>query len=586
MFFKEQTDTKITDMSVKKRAYEGLAYLLIILIASIPLMNDFLIRGHDIYFHLMRIEGLAEGLRAGDFPVRIQPVWYGGYGYAVSVFYSDLFLYPVALLRLFGLSIQNTYKCYVILCNIATVLAAGYSFGNICKSHKAGIVGSYMYALAPYRLVNLYTRGAMGEYTGMIFWPLLIYSCVLLLDEERQRIKLRKGAVLMGVSMAGMLQSHMLTAEIACMVLLLIMLIYHRRVFRKEVLIAGCGAVAVAVGLSMWFLVPFLDYMLTQDFNINSIRSTDIQIQRQGVLFSQIFAIFDNATGQSLDLSAGTSGDFTQGIGLALIASLFIFCGLCIFKEWRTGDSRSWRIAATAAGIGSLLVLMSTLYFPWDFISRVSRLARYIIVKIQFPWRFTGVAIGAFALVWGMVIAFIEKGGNKKRVLLAVTTGLLLLSLSDGHFMVNLLQQAQRIQIYEQADIDSFVASGEEYFLVNTTVDELETHESYQSDGLAVTQQTRNGIRISLHISNTTEQIGTLELPMLYYRGYQTRTDIGHVTVADGVNHILTLSVPAMCEGDIMVYFAEPWYWRVSELVTLAAAVFILCYCRKKIAGR
>ena len=44
----------------------AVCYLVIILMASIPLFNNYLIRGHDIYFHLMRIEGLAQGLRAGD----------------------------------------------------------------------------------------------------------------------------------------------------------------------------------------------------------------------------------------------------------------------------------------------------------------------------------------------------------------------------------------------------------------------------------------------------------------------------------------------------------------------------------------
>ena len=269
----------------------AVCYLVIIVMASIPLFNNYLIRGHDIYFHLMRIEGLAQGLRAGEFPVRIQPAWYDGYGYAVSVFYSDLFLYPAALLRLLGISLQDAYKVYVVLCNVATTLISGYSFGKIFRKREIGVFGSCLYTLAPYRLVNLYTRGALGEYTGMIFWPLLIYSCILLLNEDRNKVQLQKGAVLMGISMAGMLQSHMLTAEIACMVLLLLVVVYCRRIFHKEVMLAGCGAVAAALGLSTWFLIPFLDYMLFGRFNINSIRNNDIMIQRQGTFLSQVFAL-------------------------------------------------------------------------------------------------------------------------------------------------------------------------------------------------------------------------------------------------------------------------------------------------------
>lgn len=335
----------------------AVCYLVIIVMASIPLFNNYLIRGHDIYFHLMRIEGLAQGLGAGEFPVRIQPAWYDGYGYAVSVFYSDLFLYPAALLRLLGISLQDAYKVYVVLCNVATTLISGYSFGKIFRKREIGVFGSCLYTLSPYRLVNLYTRGALGEYTGMIFWPLLIYSCVLLLNEDRKKVQIQKGAVLMGISMAGMLQSHMLTAEIACMVLLLLVIVYCRRIFHKEVMLAGCGAVAAALGLSAWFLIPFLDYMLFGRFNINSIRNNDIMIQRQGAFLSQVFAIYDNAVGQSLDAGAGTAGDFTQGAGLSLMLSVIILMLLCIRGYLKQEERRNRQITITAAGLGALMVV-------------------------------------------------------------------------------------------------------------------------------------------------------------------------------------------------------------------------------------
>lgn len=441
----------------------AVCYLVIIVMASIPLFNNYLIRGHDIYFHLMRIEGLAQGLRAGEFPVRIQPAWYDGYGYAVSVFYSDLFLYPAALLRLLGISLQDAYKVYVVLCNVATTLISGYSFGKIFRKREIGVFGSCLYTLAPYRLVNLYTRGALGEYTGMIFWPLLIYSCVLLLNEDRNKVQIQKGAVLMGISMAGILQSHMLTAEIACMVLLLLVIVHCRRTFHKEVMLAGCGAVAAALGLSAWFLIPFLDYMLFERFNINSIRNNDIMIQRQGAFLSQVFAIFDNAVGQSLDAGAGTAGDFTQGVGLSLMLSVIILMLLCIWGYLKQEERRNKQITITAAGLGVLMVAMSTLYFPWDRLCRISRICRYIIVKIQFPWRFTGVAVGLLAVVWCAVLNYTEREYDRRKKVITICLAVGILLLSVGHFVIDLNQRAERIQVRSVEEMDTFVASGEEY---------------------------------------------------------------------------------------------------------------------------
>ena len=48
--------------------------------------------GQDLGFHLMRIEGIAEGLENGVFPVKMQGLWMEGYGYPVSVYYGDFLL--------------------------------------------------------------------------------------------------------------------------------------------------------------------------------------------------------------------------------------------------------------------------------------------------------------------------------------------------------------------------------------------------------------------------------------------------------------------------------------------------------------
>ena len=564
----------------------AVCYLVIILMASIPLFNNYLIRGHDIYFHLMRIEGLAQGLRAGEFPVRIQPAWYDGYGYAVSVFYSDLFLYPAALLRLLGISLQDAYKVYVVLCNIATTLISGYSFGKIFRKREIGVFGSCLYTLAPYRLVNLYTRGALGEYTGMIFWPLLIYSCILLLNEDRNKVQLQKGAVLMGISMAGMLQSHMLTAEIACMVLLLLVIVHCRRIFHKEVILAGCGAVAVALGLSAWFLIPFLDYMLFGRFNINSIRNNDIMIQRQGTFLSQVFAIFDNAVGQSLDAGAGTAGDFTQGVGLSLMLSVIILMLLCIWGYLKQEERRNRQITITAAGLGVLMVVMSTLYFPWDRLCRISRIFRYIIVKIQFPWRFTGVAVGLLAVVWCAVLNYTEREYDRRKKVITICLAVGILLLSVGHFVIDLNQRAERIQVRSIEEMDTFVASGEEYLPVDTILDKLKAQELYKDDCVEISDVVYHGTSITMHVKNTSAQQEGLELPRLYYAGYQALEvmDEGQhfpIEVTDGINHVIKLMIPEQTEGNITLSFREPWYWRLAEIITLLSAGIVIVYAYK-----
>lgn len=556
-------------------------YALIILVSSIPLMNDFLIRGHDIYFHLMRIEGLADGLRCGQFPVRIQPTWYGGFGYAVSVFYGDLFLYLAAFLRLLGFSLQNAYKSYLFLCNVATTLIAGYSFGGIFKNRYIGVFGSAVYSLAVYRLVNLYTRGALGEYTGMMFLPLIVYACVLLLEREKKQENLQKGTVLLGVGMAFILQSHILTAELTGIMLVITVVLYIWRVWDRSVILSGLKAVAIALSLSLWFLVPFLDYMINGSYNINSTDTEGLLIQRMGIFLSQIYPLFDDAIGQSLVSEAGPQGDFAQGIGLGLFLAIPAFFLLALLQFRKKYREREWNIAFTVVLLGGLAVAFSTVYFPWDSLCNVSGLLKHVIVKIQFPWRFTAIASVCLTAAWcAMELLVYKRYGRLISALLAVVV-VVLICLSAGHYFTDLFDRGQRIQVRQQQDMDSYVESGEEYLPKGTVTEDLQVGILSMADGVEITEVEKNGTNLRFHCRNTSDQVKEVELPLLYYPGYRAvsveeNTQECNIRLTVGENNVVSLLIDGNTDSDIMISFREPWYWRTAEIASVLSAVLLL----------
>lgn len=554
-------------------------YMLIIFISSIPIFNDFLIRGHDIYFHLMRIEGLADGLRCGQFPVRIQPTWYGGFGYAVSVFYGDLFLYPVAILRLLGVSLQNSYKVYLFMCNIATTLIAGYSFNGIFKNKYIGLFGSAIYSFAVYRLVNLYTRGALGEYTGMMFLPLIVYACVLLLEKEN----LKKGTVLLGCGMSFILQSHILTTELVCIMLSIVVVFYLCRHWNKDVILSGIKAILIAIGISLGFLVPFLDYVLNGTYNINSNSREVALIQRMGIFLSQIFPLYDNAIGQSLDISFGTQEDFAQGVGLGLFFIVPVFFLVTLLNYKRVNKKCEWTIVLYTVFIGGLAVIFSTVYFPWDYLCKVNTFFKYIITNIQFPWRFTAIATVCFATAWCGVVKLIYRQYGKVICLLSALSVLVLMLLSLMHFYLDLFDRGQRIQVKQLQDMDSYVQSGEEYFPEGTIMENLHWDISMISDEIEITEFCKNGTELYFHCQNNSGKAIEVELPLLYYPGYKAiyvkENKENPVTLTVGENNVVSILIDGNMDSDIKVFYKEPWYWRVSEIVSVISILGIIVFC-------
>lgn len=87
-----------------------------------PLFTNDLVRGHDTYFHLCRIEALKEAYVHGDFFPRLYYEQNFNFGYGTPLFYSDIFLIVPALIRLSGVPIVITYKIFIFLCTFLTFL--------------------------------------------------------------------------------------------------------------------------------------------------------------------------------------------------------------------------------------------------------------------------------------------------------------------------------------------------------------------------------------------------------------------------------------------------------------------------------
>ncbi|MBO7216829.1 MAG: hypothetical protein J6V84_07540, partial [Clostridia bacterium] len=63
--------------------------LLLVMCVVIPLCGVQTFLGHDIYFHMTRMEALAQEIEAGNIPARLYYFVYDGYGYASPMFYGD-----------------------------------------------------------------------------------------------------------------------------------------------------------------------------------------------------------------------------------------------------------------------------------------------------------------------------------------------------------------------------------------------------------------------------------------------------------------------------------------------------------------
>lgn len=223
----------------------------------------------DLRFHLQRIEGVYRGLISGQFPVRIQPGWLGGYGYASSIFYGDILLYFPAVLRILGWTLQDAYKCYVEAVNIAIIFVSYYAFLRITKNNIAAMAGSVLYAGSTTNLSLIYTTTMVGGYSALIFYPLVIAGFYEAFTEDVASKEYKRIWILLTAGFTGLLLTHMLSCLILGAYSVLCCLVMIKKVFRRNTICEFLKAAGIFVALNLWFLVPFIHYMLSERLHIN-----------------------------------------------------------------------------------------------------------------------------------------------------------------------------------------------------------------------------------------------------------------------------------------------------------------------------
>lgn len=219
-------------------------------------------RGDDIIFHLTRFKMLAEEIKMGNYHPLVYHKMFCGYGYAAGLFYPDLFIYPFSVLSCLGVRIITCIKLYYVIINVFT----GFSFffcsraifkdlGEKNSNFKGFIV--FLISMAdPYKFYNYYKRAALGEFTAIIFVPIIVLGVYYI-------FKHTKKSYILGLGMAGLVSCHILSFIMACTVLLIFYLYNIKNVLRNiEILIQTLFAALQCALASAFIWVPMLEMII------------------------------------------------------------------------------------------------------------------------------------------------------------------------------------------------------------------------------------------------------------------------------------------------------------------------------------
>lgn len=230
----------------------GKYWILLILILTIPAFWALLVPGYygaSDDLHIGWLHQLDKTIKLGQFPPRFVPDLSFGFGYPLFNFVFPLPFYLAEILHIFGLSLVDSIKGLFLL---TVPMSAMFMYLLLREFIKPplSLFGAILYVYTPYRALDLYIRGAIGEILSFVFLPLIILSIIKISKNNFRWVGI--GAL----SIGALILTHNITAYMFIpfgILLGLLLLFKNLKAIKNLIITIGLGAL-----VSIYFWLPAL----------------------------------------------------------------------------------------------------------------------------------------------------------------------------------------------------------------------------------------------------------------------------------------------------------------------------------------
>ncbi len=367
-----------------KKINKWFLFLLIVLsfLPVISLFNPGLPITHDGQDHVARIANFYQNLSEGNLIPRWGANLNWGYGHPILEFLYPLPSYIASIFHFVGFSLVDSTKI-VFMLGMFLSLPFMYLWLSQFTSKYAALFGAVLYTYAPYRFVEVYVRGDIGENLAFAFMPLVLYFIYKLYKKNDYKF-----AILGGVSLALLILSHnaislMFTPFIIVYCLYFIWL----SKFNKYLILNTLFLILIGFVLSMFFWFPAL---LEGKYTLRNIVTQGGYVGRFVDLKSIIYGPW----------SYGGSGQFTVQFGpFQWLAILLSPVTLFILKKNK--EKYLLSILLVLYTLVSIFLMFPISDFIW---SRIIFLQNF-----QFPWRFLALIVFTTSVLGAYLISVLPK---------------------------------------------------------------------------------------------------------------------------------------------------------------------------------
>lgn len=322
---------------------------------------------------IIRFSAFHQALTSGQFPVRFVDRLNNNYGYPVMNFLYPLPFYLSEFPKLISLDFTWSVKSVFILSTIASSLAMYWCLSKRFSA-VASLTGAVVYLYIPYRFVDLYVRGSIGESLAFVFPPL----CFLAVYQIKNGKKIY--LPILSFFMALLILSHNIIA-----ILFIPLIIFESFLLLKGKSKEAFLSIGLGFLLSSFFWLPAI-------LDLKYVKFSQIKISEVSNHLVAPLKVFV----PSWDY--GPNPNSKDGLSVQFgVVSLFVFLATIVSITF--SKKRDILIVTFLAIYASIFFLMTKTSEPlWSLVP--------FIDIIQFPWRLLSVIVfisaffAAFTVNW------------------------------------------------------------------------------------------------------------------------------------------------------------------------------------------
>lgn len=361
-------------------------YVLVLIISLLPFVSIFLTNQlphtSDGGVQIPRMGAFYKAILDGHIPVR----WAGdlNYGYGLPLF-NFIYHTPFYVSTLFislGFSLIETFKIVLALSFILSGIFM-YGFTSLFfQDKKTSFFVTILYQFAPYRLVEILTRGSVGGIYAYTFLPLVLWFIV-------RTWKKPTAFNIVGIALSGgfMILSHNALALLffACIFLFMLLFTPHKHGF----FLALVGLIG-SIGVSAYYWMPAL---LEHKYTYGDLLMKDLY-RTHFPQFQNFFIpnIFNIESLRVAEINTHVGIIHTLGIGVSFYILFHIIKKILKNKTKFVFDFQFRLILYCFTLLSVSFFFMNSISLSlWERIS--------LLRQFQFPWRFLAVIVLASSLL-------------------------------------------------------------------------------------------------------------------------------------------------------------------------------------------